>query len=208
MTRRLALLPAGLVTAAATIIVAAAVVPLVTPLRAQIVTSGSMVPAIPVGAMVLTVPLDRLADPGEVILFAHPSGAATVLHRVVAVEHGAIDSDYVTKGDANDTTDGWRVPVHAVTGRVIAAIPLVGFGVGTLQRPAARLGVGILILAFVLIPAVGRLGRRTIRPRPVPIAVAMARGDEHAGHDHLAAWLAQRRRAVDRRGSRPRSAAA
>jgi signal peptidase len=150
MPRWLTLLPVGLAAAAATIVVAAAAVPLVTPLRTQIVTSGSMAPNIPVGAMVLTAPLDGLAAPGDVILFPHPLGRATVVHRVVAVEHGAVDSDYVTKGDANELEDGWRTSVGAATGRVIATIPYLGYVFGTLRLPLARLGVGLLVLSFVL----------------------------------------------------------
>jgi signal peptidase I len=100
--------------------------------------------------MVLTVPLDGLAMPGDVILFSHPLGRTTVVHRVVAVEHGAVDSDYVTKGDANEVEDGWRISVGAASGRVIATIPYLGYVLGTLRLPLARLGVGLLILSFVL----------------------------------------------------------
>ena len=150
MPRWLTLLLVGLAAAAATIVVVAAAVPLVTPIRTQIVTSGSMAPSIPVGAMVLTVPLDGLAAPGDVILFSHPLGRATVVHRVVAVEHGAVDSDYITKGDANELEDGWRISVAAASGRVVATIPYLGYVLGTLRHPLARLGVGLLILSFVL----------------------------------------------------------
>jgi len=169
MRHRLALLPAGLIAAAATIVVAVAVLPLVTPLRTQVVTSGSMAPNIPVGALVITAPLPAFAVPGDVILFPHPWGTTTVVHRVVAVEHGAVDSDYITKGDANQNEDGWRVSVGAVSGRVVATVPYLGYAVGTLHQPQARVGVGLLVLSFVW-PAIGAALRpRRVGPRtPVP----------------------------------------
>jgi signal peptidase len=163
MPRWLVLLPVGLAAAAATIVVSAAAVPLVTPIRTQIVTSGSMAPHIPVGAIVLTVPIEGVAMPGDVILFPHPLGRATVIHRVVAVEYGAVDSDYVTKGDANELDDGWRVSVGAAYGRVIATVPYLGYVLGTLRLPLARLGMGLLILSFAL-PAL----RSAWRSRRVP----------------------------------------
>ena len=210
---------AGIIAVAATLVVAVAALPAVTPLRTQLIVSGSMVPTIPVGALVVTAPLVGQAILGDIITFRNPFRDVTVVHRVVAVEVGADDTDYVTKGDANDTTDGWRIPVRAATGRVVATIPFVGYGIGTLQRPAARIGIGILVLAFI-IPAFGLLGRRAPTPRPAPIPViatvrvmaralapATVRVDPHEGHDHLTAWLAQLRRAEARRGLGARSAA-
>jgi signal peptidase len=130
-----------------------------------------MAPNIPVGALIITAPLETLAVPGDVILFPHPWGTTTVVHRVVAVEHGAVDSDYITKGDANQNEDGWRISVGAVSGRVVAAVPYLGYAVGTLHLPQARVGVGLLVLSFVW-PAIGaalrprRLGSQTSVPRP------------------------------------------
>jgi signal peptidase len=172
MRRRLALLPAGLTAVAAMIVVAVAALPLVTPLRTQVVTSGSMEPSIPVGALIVTAPLPGVADPGDVILFPHPWGTATVVHRVVAVEHGAVDSDYITKGDANQNEDGWRISVGAVNGRVVATVPYLGYAVGTLHLPQARFGVALLVLSFVwptILAAVRplrRLAPRAPAPRP------------------------------------------
>lgn len=211
MSFRLALLPAGLAAVAVTIVVAAAAVPLVTPVRVQIVTSGSMAPSIPVGAVVLTVPLDRVAAPGDVILFPQPLGRATVVHRVVAVEAGAKENAYATKGDANDTDDGWRISAGAVNGRVAAVVPFAGYALGTLQRPAARIGIGLLVLALIL-PTLRSVARRppaavalpslrspTRRSAATSLASASSIGTPEA-QDHLAAWLAQLRRAEAGRG--------
>jgi signal peptidase len=135
---------------ATTFVVAVAAVFFVSHAHPQIVMTGSMAPGIPVGALIVTVPLRREAVAGDVILFPHPWRHATVVHRVVAVEHGAVDSDYVTKGDANEQEDGWRTPVASATDRVIATIPYLGYVFGMAGLPVVRLSVGLLVLAFVL----------------------------------------------------------
>jgi signal peptidase len=140
----------GLVATAAIFIVAIAAVFFVSHARPHIVMTGSMSPDIPAGALIVTVPLRAEAVPGDVILVPHPWRLATVMHRVVAVEHGAVDTDYVTKGDANEQEDGWRTPVAAATGRVIAGIPYLGYVLGTAGLPVVRLSVGIVVLAFGL----------------------------------------------------------
>jgi signal peptidase len=146
---RLRHLRVGLAAMATTFVVALAAVFFVSHARPQIVMTGSMAPGIPVGALIVTLPLRREAVPGDVILFPHPWRHATVVHRVVAVEHGAVDSDYITKGDANDQEDGWRTPVASATDRVIATIPYLGYILAVVGLPVVRLSVGLLVLAFV-----------------------------------------------------------
>ena len=194
---------AGVIAVAATLVVAVAAMPSVTPLRTQLIVSGSMDPTIPVGALVVTAPLEEQAAVGDIITFANPFRDGTVVHRVVAIEVGAEASHYVTKGDANDTTDGWRIPVTGATGKVVAVIPYVGYGLGTMQRPLARIGIGVLVMAFI-IPAFGLVGRR--RPQPARPLVPAVVG-YHDGHDHLAAWIAQLHRAETRRHFTRRPAA-
>lgn len=181
-----------------------AVVPFATPVRFQIVTGGSMVPAIPSGALVVVLPIDRRALPGEIITFPHPDRGATVSHRIVRIEDGAAGGNYVTKGDANSAEDAWRIPVSAATGRVAGAVPYLGYAMGALRQPAGRLSIGVLVLGLVLPALAGSRPRRARRA-----AVLVDRRAEHQGHDHLAAWLAQRERANARReaASSPRSAA-
>jgi signal peptidase len=160
---RLRHLRVGLAAVATTIVVATLALSLVVQARPQIVMTGSMAPGIPVGALIVTVPLRAEAVPGDVIVFPHPWRHATVVHRVVAVEHGAVDSDYITKGDANDQEDGWRTPVASATGRVTATVPYLGYVLAVVGLPVVRLSVGLLVLASVLstLIAARRPGRAT-----------------------------------------------
>jgi signal peptidase len=163
MPRRLDHLRVGLAAVATTVVMTTLALTLVVEARLQIVMTGSMAPSIPVGALIVTVPLHGEAVPGDVILFPHPWRHATVVHRMVAVEHGAIDSDYITKGDANDQEDGWRTPVASATGRVTATVPYLGYVLAVVGLPVVRLSVGLLVLASVLLTLVAarRPGRAT-----------------------------------------------
>lgn len=90
-----------------------------------VVQSGSMTPALPVGAIVY---VDTNADaggvlPGEVVAFELGEGK-TCTHRVVAVNS---DGTYVTKGDANESADKAPVPPSDVIGTVVFDVPYAGF---------------------------------------------------------------------------------
>lgn len=100
-------------------------------LELMIVLSGSMDPAMPAGAVAVVEDLDpaRVAV-GDVITFDFPPEDPEILvtHRVVEVtdlEGGGLA--FRTKGDANEEADFSLVPARNVRGRVILAIPYVGY---------------------------------------------------------------------------------
>ncbi len=111
--------------------------------RAFVVSSGSMAPAIPVGSLVLTAPVVD-PQPGTVITFRQ--GGGTVTHRVVAVEGDRL----VTRGDANTTPDAGSVRTGSLMGRVGLTVPLAGYAVVFLRQPAT---LPALVLLVVLVGA-------------------------------------------------------
>jgi len=73
------------------------------------VTSGSMEPLIPTGAMIFV----EEADPasvrvGDVISFDAPGKRGRVTHRVAKIERRKDQILFETKGDANNAIDDWR----------------------------------------------------------------------------------------------------
>lgn len=150
MRRRLGILLAGVVGLCASVVVVIAAIPRVSDYSIQIVSSGSMSPAIPVGALVVAAPVRDLARPGDVILFQSPLGPSTVIHRVLDVERGAVGVDYVTKGDANSSADAWRIASDAVAGRVVVSVPYAGYALAVLRLPQTRLAIGFVIIALAL----------------------------------------------------------
>jgi signal peptidase len=91
-----------------------------------------MVPKMPVGSVVISKSTDpTMIKVGDIITFIPRSGVAGtsepfVTHRVVQVLKQATGLSFVTKGDANNTTDLNPVVAGQVVGRVVLIVPFVG----------------------------------------------------------------------------------
>ena len=138
----------AMLAAAIVLAVAAGVGPKFLPYRTYEVLSGSMAPALPVGALIVDVPQDAAAiRPGDVITFTRPDNPGEqITHRVVRREDGPFGAVFVTKGDANGTPDSWRVAADGEAWKTVFAAPLVGYLLG-----AARTPVGVLLM--LVLPA-------------------------------------------------------
>ena len=109
------------------------------------------------------------ADPGElavgdVITFRLAEGTV-VTHRIVEVLPGVDGPSYRTKGDANEVEDPTPVPAENVIGRVVWAVPRLGYLAAWLQTASGRYGVmagGALLVLMLLLPDL--LGVWTKRP--------------------------------------------
>lgn len=94
-----------------------------------IVLSGSMVPVMLPGDMVIA----RSISPnefvvGDVMVFRDPGGKPDTLitHRVISIEEGE-KRIFHTKGDANNAEDMFVVKASDVVGKLVFVIPLVGY---------------------------------------------------------------------------------
>jgi signal peptidase len=126
---------------------AATLGPLLLPYRTYAVLSGSMEPALPVGSLVIDLPVaaDQLHK-GDVVSFHRPDAAGQVItHRIVEVDHRAAGNQAVlrTKGDANNAPDPWQVTTSPDNWRVATVIPGAGYVLGYLRSPLGQ------ILTFV-----------------------------------------------------------
>lgn len=105
------------------------------------VKSASMEPAIPTGSIVFVNRNDREVELGDIITYGISTGkqkGVYVTHRVHKIkENGLIQ----TKGDANESADGFMEP-DAVVGTVWFHIPRLGFLLDKLEQ-----NHGYLILA-------------------------------------------------------------
>jgi len=130
-----------------------------------IVRSGSMSPAMPVGALAVVVPIaPGDVKVGDIITFKPPPDPTirnpdvTVSHRVVEVQNE--DGLYfVTKGDANEEPDTFLLPAANIQGKVIFNIPRLGYVTNSIMR-YIRSWLGFIFL--VCIPLVVLIGS-TIR---------------------------------------------
>jgi signal peptidase len=133
------------------------------------VLSGSMEPAIPVGSIVAVHPVPaRALHVGDVITFADRGNPdVLVTHRVVSLEERAGQQVAVTKGDANNTTDSWNVPIDQTVGRVNFSLPYVGYLVVWLGSSTVKLlALGGVLLLLLVPPVWNRLRGASSPPAP------------------------------------------
>jgi signal peptidase len=111
-----------------------------------VVQSGSMQPSIPLGSLVLTQKQNEY-QVGNVITFQNTGDTKYLItHRLKNIEELENGKLFITKGDANEDADSERVDPGLVVGKVIWALPLIGFVVSF-----ARTQTGLI--ALVVIPA-------------------------------------------------------
>jgi signal peptidase len=128
--------------------------------------SGSMEPAISPGDVVIDEQIAPAeARVGDIVTFRDPEDQAKLLtHRVVRVRRAGSHFWFVTKGDANNTREHWRVAADGEIGRVLYTVPWVGH-IAVLAR--TPLGWVVLVGVPLLLLAAEELVR-IWRPRPPP----------------------------------------
>lgn len=113
-----------------------------------VVQSGSMEPAIETGSVVFVNEKDIDVDVGDIITFGISTGkqkGVYVTHRVHKIDEE--DQLIQTKGDANDSPDGY-LSKDAIVGTVMFHIPKVGFVLENLQEQHGYLIV--ILSVFIL----------------------------------------------------------
>src|SRR5208337_574444 len=94
----------------------------------MVVSSGSMIPTLNVGDIIIV----RGTDPstvtvGTIIIFHSPYDYSTaIVHRVIAIDNEGGQIFFETKGDNNAVADGWKVPAANLIGVYITKIPYIG----------------------------------------------------------------------------------
>ena len=146
----------------------AAVAPQLAGYRSFTVRSGSMTPAIETGDVVVTRTISPLsAQVGDVVTFVDPEGTGKLFsHRVQSVRTVGDEVAFVTRGDANTSTERWRVPASGSIGRVAYRIPKVGYALSQIDSAPARLALIAIPALLLLWAALIRIWRPTAEPRP------------------------------------------
>jgi signal peptidase len=98
------------------------------PIKPFLVPSGSMVPIINPGDVVLIAPVQTAAiKVGEIIEYRNVKENINIVHRVIAITGDAPNIFFITKGDANNAPDPDPVSTQAILGREIFVIPKIGW---------------------------------------------------------------------------------
>ncbi len=113
-------------------------------MRYYVVLSGSMEPAIKTGSLsvVHTKSSYEGIEPGDIIAFENSIGTR-VTHRAMEIT----DDGIVTKGDANDMSDGITTTKENFLGKTLFAIPLLGYFLFALNT---KKGI-IILITFVVV---------------------------------------------------------
>jgi len=119
------------------LVVAGSLIPVNGGYQIRIVESGSMEPAIPTGAAILTKVAPTYAV-GDVVTFQRRGEDSPTTHRVLAVA----GTTYTMQGDANNTPDLIPVQENELLGVVFFQIPFLGFVLDFVRQP---LGFFILV---------------------------------------------------------------
>jgi len=119
----------------------------------MVVSSGSMVPYLNVGDIIIVHGVDpTTVTVGTVIIFHSPADyEMPIVHRVIKIDNDGGLIFFETKGDHNPVQDGWKVPSQNLMGVYVTKIPYVGLLSLELRGP---LGVTVIILLVALIIAI------------------------------------------------------
>jgi signal peptidase len=96
--------------------------------KARIVLTGSMAPAINTGDVIVTMPIERKAPQvDDVIAYQakrfNGENVAVFSHRIIG---GDIDNGFIVKGDANKSPDPQKPKAEDILGVVFLTIPFIG----------------------------------------------------------------------------------
>ena len=95
------------------------------PVRPMVIATGSMLPVIKPGDMVILQNTDaRTLQEGDVI--AYQKGKYQIVHRIMTVLPSNSGNSYIMKGDNNDDIDSNAVLESQIIGKVVQIIPYVG----------------------------------------------------------------------------------
>lgn len=136
---------AGWAALAAGLLLALAIAgPLAFGARPHTVLTGSMEPTIAAGDVVIDERIPPTAAAvGDVVTFRDPEDQSRLItHRVRSIRRQGSHLWFTTQGDANNTTEHWRIAADGELGRVAYAVPWVGHVAVVARTP---LGLGLLL---------------------------------------------------------------
>jgi signal peptidase I len=134
---------------------AAAVVPLAVGLHVYVTHSGSMAPTIDTGDLVVSRTISPAeAEVGDIVTFKDPDGGGELIsHRVRAAGERDGRAYFVTRGDANSSSERWNVAESGRIGKIVYRIPKLGFAFGGIGTRAGK--IVLVVLPALLLLAIG-----------------------------------------------------
>ncbi len=129
--------------------------------RLLIVLSGSMVPVMQVGDVIVVNNITpENIRVGDIIAFKDPGGKPNTLitHRVKEINRGD-NISFKTKGDAVEDPDSFTVKAEDVVGKTVFVIPSMGYFIKSAKKPMAFFIFTILPAAVLIIDELKKITR-------------------------------------------------
>jgi signal peptidase I len=117
-----------------------------------VVISGSMIPTLEVGEIIVIVPV-HTPSVGDIVVYTQPIAGhctgLTIVHRIVAISPQGV----ITQGDnrlTNPSPDAWSpTPFDCIKGKVILGIPYLGYISFYLRPPYNYVIVAAVVLTGI-----------------------------------------------------------
>ena len=122
----------------------------------EVVVSGSMIPTLQVGDLIIvkgvTDGRDVYVGPdGDIIVFHRPGNPDELIaHRAVEKLLRGGTYYFRTKGDNNISIDGWIISEYDIVGKVVGRVPYVGYVLMFLSKPIG-LVIAISVIAIIIL---------------------------------------------------------
>lgn len=125
-------------------------IPLVTGASAYTISGRSMEPALPLGTLIVTEPVDpaEIAIGDTITYQLEPGEPAVATHRVVGFEFRGEERSFLTQGDANDSVDAEPVRAEQIRGRLWYSIPLLGWVNAAVSGPVRAFVLPVVVAAL------------------------------------------------------------
>ncbi|MCD6530338.1 signal peptidase I [Candidatus Bathyarchaeota archaeon] len=128
----------------------------------EVVISGSMIPTLQVGDLIIVEggfsgeAIRASKTTGDIIIFPKPGNPEELIaHRAIEKLKGSEGFYFRTKGDNNPEPDRWLISENMVVGKVVGRIPMIGFLFMSLQTPIGFTVTFTILILFMLSDLIG-----------------------------------------------------
>lgn len=127
------------------------VLPITGNYKVMTVISGSMEPTIKTGSVVTVKPIDNYKI-GDIITFGpYSKTKAPTTHRIYEIKVVGGQPVYITKGDANNAPDTREIQKKDIIGKVLLAVPYMGYAVDFAKKPMGFALIIIIPAALIVV---------------------------------------------------------
>ncbi len=131
----------------------------------MVVKSGSMMPAIKMGSIVMVKPVGEYKI-GDVISFGEVTKTkASTTHRIYDIKVAGGEPYYITKGDANENPDQGEIPKREIIGKVLFSVPFVGYAVDFAKKPIGFALIIIIPAAIIIFDEIKKIFQEFAKKR-------------------------------------------